>query len=191
MYLRDRGQTEIGAFGISHHDDPLNIRDLAVLKQVCTPVSVAFDDSAVADFFDECVDEGGKPEHFARIWLHTHPGNSPLPSPTDEETFARVFGRCDWAVMFILAAGGEMYARLRFSAGPGAQVHLKTVVDFEHRFPAADFNRWNDEYQQNVQAELLSQHWPRITEQRLADLAGVIDPGDLETEFRRLAEAAV
>src|SRR5947209_14095353 len=42
-------------------------------------------------------------EQFARLFMHTHPGNSPQPSATDEETFARVFGRCDWAVMFILA----------------------------------------------------------------------------------------
>ena len=63
---------------------------------------------------------GLPPERFARIWVHTHPGKSPHPSITDEETFQRCFGNSDWAVMFILARGGQSYARLRLNAGPGA-----------------------------------------------------------------------
>ena len=83
--------------------------------------SVAFDDEAVADFFDHQVDAGRKPEQFARIWLHSHPGDSPQPSTVDEETFERVFGRCQWAVMFVVGRSGKTYARLRFSVGPGAR----------------------------------------------------------------------
>ena len=49
------------------------------------------------------------------------PDDCPSPSSVDEETFARVFGGCDWAVMFILARGGATYARLRFNTGPGAK----------------------------------------------------------------------
>ena len=41
------------------------------------------------------------------------------PSGTDEETFARCFGSSDWALMFILARGGETYVRLALHAGPG------------------------------------------------------------------------
>jgi predicted PurR-regulated permease PerM len=33
---------------------------------------VAFDDAAVADFFDEQVDQGVVPERCGRIWIHTH-----------------------------------------------------------------------------------------------------------------------
>jgi proteasome lid subunit RPN8/RPN11 len=83
---------------------------------------VAFDDTAVAEFFDEQVDAGRRPEQFARIWVHTHPGECPWPSGVDERTFADAFGHCDWSVMFILARGGQTYARLQFRAGPGAQV---------------------------------------------------------------------
>ena len=57
------------------------------------------DDEAVSVFFEDQVDLGRKPEQFFRLWCHTHPGDSPDPSSIDEETFARVFGRCDWAVM--------------------------------------------------------------------------------------------
>lgn len=67
----------------------------------------------MADFFEDRVEAGLAPERFARLWIHTHPGHSPQPSGLDEETFDRVFGRCNWSVMFILARGGSTYCRLR------------------------------------------------------------------------------
>jgi hypothetical protein len=70
------------------------------------------------------------PQQFARLWIHTHPGACPEPSFTDEQTFARVFGGCDWSVMFILAKGGASYARLHFGAGPGADLPLAVRVDW-------------------------------------------------------------
>jgi proteasome lid subunit RPN8/RPN11 len=127
LFLRDVGDTEIGAFGIAANDDFLFVEDVQLVAQACTSVSVKFDDAAVATFFDEQVDRG-RPELFARLWLHTHPGNSAEPSGTDEATFARVFGRSDWAVMFILAAGGQTSARLQLNVGPGAEVQLPVEV---------------------------------------------------------------
>ena len=93
--------------------DLLLVEDVRLVRQTCDWASVAFDDAAVADFFDEQVDAGRQPEEFGRIWVHTHPGDSAGPSLTDEETFARVFGGCDWAVMLILARAARRYARLR------------------------------------------------------------------------------
>ena len=104
------------------------------MQQTCTWISAEFDDQSVADFFDDQVDEGRKPEEFFRLFMHTHPGNSPQPSMTDEETFARVFGRTDWAVMFILARGGQCYARLRYNVGPGLDVELPVDVDYGRPF---------------------------------------------------------
>ncbi|PHS04717.1 MAG: hypothetical protein COA78_16200 [Blastopirellula sp.] len=40
---------------------------------------------------------------------HTHPDNSAQPSPTDEETFLRVFGKAEWALIFILAKENQSY----------------------------------------------------------------------------------
>ena len=82
--------------------------------------------------------------------MHTHPGDSPQPSATDEETFARVFGGCDWAVMFILARGGQCYARLRYNVGPGVEVELPVEVDYGRPFAATEMERWHDEYLSNV-----------------------------------------
>jgi len=99
LYLRDLGPTEIGGFGISTADDLLLVEDFILVEQLCTPFTVCFVDTAVADFFDLQVERGLEPRRFGRLWLHTHPGSSAEPSTTDEETFARCFGCADWALM--------------------------------------------------------------------------------------------
>jgi hypothetical protein len=150
LFLRDAGDTEIGGFGISAKDDLLLVEDIELVAQECTWVHVAFDDDAVADFFDRQVIAGRRPEEFARIWIHTHPGRSPEPSGTDEATFERVFGRSDWAVMFILARGGDTYARLRYNVGPGAEVNLPVEIEYGQPFAGSDVAAWQADYESNV-----------------------------------------
>jgi hypothetical protein len=153
------GHTEVGGFGISAEHNPLYVEDLAIVKQYATPVTVRFDDDAVAELF-------------ARLWIHTHPGDSAQPSGTDEETFARTFGACDWAVMFIVNRSAQTYARLSFSAGPGGQVLLPTAVHWTDlpkllaRTSLDDhLEQWRKEYATNV------------VEQVQAMLAGPQEPG--------------
>ena len=150
LFFRDRGRTEIGGFGVCDTDDLLNVREFLTVRQDVTAASVSFDDEAVADFFDAQVDAGRKPEQFARIWLHSHPGDSPQPSSIDEETFYRVFGTCQWAVMFVLAQNDKSYARLRFNVGPGGQVVIPVEVDYRPPFAASDRDAWETEYQANI-----------------------------------------
>jgi hypothetical protein len=151
LFLRDYGETEVGGFGITAHDDLLLIEDIRLVKQACTWAYVAFEDIAVADFFDEQVDAGRRPEQFARIWIHTHPGDCPQPSAMDEETFARVFCRSEWAIMFILAQGGQAFARLRYNVGPGTSLNLPVSIDYTRPFDGCDFADWEQEYLVNVQ----------------------------------------
>jgi proteasome lid subunit RPN8/RPN11 len=187
LFLRDAGNTEVGGFGISTATDLLLVRDLVLPRQTCSPVSVSFHDDAVADFFDQQVDLGFMVEQVGRIWIHTHPGDSPLPSGTDEATFARVFGRCDWAVMAILAEEGASYARLRFNAGPGGGSRIPVEVDFQCRFGAADPEGWKGEYEASVrgwrsealEAQAFSHPFSHLTD---------IDP--FEPAWRDLADAA-
>ncbi len=150
LFLRDAGDTEIGGFGITQSDDLLLVEDVRLVQQQCTEISVRFGDEAVADFFDRQVDQGRHPSQFARIWVHTHPCDCAQPSVTDEETFARCFGRADWAVMFILARGGQTYARLRFNVGPGGDLEIPHEVDFSRPFDAARQDAWDQEYQEHV-----------------------------------------
>jgi hypothetical protein len=130
QFLCHAGPTEVAAFGLSSKADPLYLDDVLVVKQRATSVSVAFDDGAVADLFDRMLDAGIPPARFGRVWLHTHPGVSVEPSGTDEATFARVFGACDWAVMAILGRTGRVSARLTFPAGPGGSQELAAAVDW-------------------------------------------------------------
>jgi hypothetical protein len=158
MFLH-AGDTEVGGFGISSEKRPLYIEDFVTVKQTVSAVTVAFDDTAVADYFDDCIDRGLTPARFARIWAHTHPGESPDPSSVDEETFHRVFGSCDWAVMLIVSRMHKTYARLSFSAGPGGAVLLPVNVDWA-TWPqvlidrggelSATFETWMDEYGKNI-----------------------------------------
>lgn len=150
LFLRDAGDTEVGGFGVSAADDLLLIDDVQLVRQVCDLASVVFDDASVADYFDRQVDARVSMARCGRIWLHTHPGDSPQPSMTDEETFARVFGHTDWAIMFILARCGRTYARLRFHVGPGGDIELPVQVDYTQPFAASDHAGWLAEYQANV-----------------------------------------
>jgi proteasome lid subunit RPN8/RPN11 len=141
---------EVGGFGITEADDLLFVTDFALVKQKVTAVSVSFDDESVADFFEDQVEAGRKPEQFARLWLHTHPGDSSEPSMTDEQTFARVFGKCDWSIMCIVSQDGSTFARLRFGVGPGGEVKMPVCVDYDYEFDAADFELWTQQYKTNV-----------------------------------------
>jgi proteasome lid subunit RPN8/RPN11 len=149
-YFCHRGDTEIGGFAQTGADDLLLVEDFLTVRQRVSVASVAFDDTAVADLFESQVEAARKPEQFARIWLHTHPGTSPTPSSVDEETFARSFGPCDWAIMFILARGGKTYARLRFNIGPGGEVEIPVEVDYGASFGAADHVAWEAEYAAHI-----------------------------------------
>ncbi|HWL10514.1 MAG TPA: hypothetical protein VNQ76_19065, partial [Planctomicrobium sp.] len=133
MYLSDLGPTEVGGFGISAPDDLLFVQDIQLVQQHCTESFVAFDDISVADFFEDQIDFGRRPEEVGRIWIHTHPGSCPQPSPTDYSTFECVFGGCDWAVMMIIARSGDTYAELHWRAG-SASLPINLEVDFTQPF---------------------------------------------------------
>ena len=148
------GPTEIAGFGITDAKNPAYVKDFATIKQVAYSCYFKFDASATADFFDQQVDAGRNPCEFARIWLHTHPGDSPQPSGTDERVFAEVFGRCDWAIMFILARSGKTYCRLKFNTGPGGVIDTPVVVDYSEPFQGSDFEAWKKEYDTNIQQQI-------------------------------------
>jgi proteasome lid subunit RPN8/RPN11 len=150
LYFRDKSDCEVGGFGITKPDDLLSVIEFVTVKQEVTAVSVKFDDEAVGGFFDEQVDLGRKPEQFGRIWLHSHPGDSPSPSMTDEDTFKRVFGSCQWAIMFIVAQNNKSYAKLSFNVGPGGQVLIPVEIDYSQEFGPSNQEMWDAEYKANV-----------------------------------------
>jgi len=62
LYFRDKSDNEVGGFGITEPDDLLFVKEFITVKQEVTAVSVKFDDEAVANFFEDQVDLGRKPE---------------------------------------------------------------------------------------------------------------------------------
>jgi len=151
--MRDMTDNEVAGFGITDADDLLFVKEFIIIKQQVTCVSFKFDDQAISDFFEEQVDLGRKPEQFARIWLHSHPGDFSEPSTTDEQTFARVFGSCDWSIMFIVARNDNTFARLKFNTGPGCEINLPVCIDYSHDFESANFELWKEQYKSNVNVD--------------------------------------
>ena len=185
LYFRDRSDSEVGGFGIADSDDLLLVQEFVTVKQQVTSFSVQFDDEAVSRFFDDQVDRGRKPEHFARLWCHTHPGIGPEPSSVDEETFARVFGPCQWAVMCIIAQDGSAYARLSFHVGPGGQILIPIAVDYSREFGPTDHEAWEDEYTTNVRAvQPLDLPSETAITRRASSACGL--PYDFVDEFERM-----
>jgi len=89
-------------------------------------------------------------ENRSRLKIHGIVSNPNLSSQTDEETFDRVFGRSDWAVMFILARTGQTYARLKFNVGPTAEFEIPVKRDYSQTFAGCDPELWEDEYLDHV-----------------------------------------
>ena len=183
IYFRDNSESEVGGFGITAEDDLLYVQDFITVKQKVTFASVKFDDEAVANYFEDQVDLGRQPQHFARIWLHTHPGDCPRPSMTDEETFQRVFGGCDFGIMCIIAQGNQSYARISFNVGPGGQVLIPVQVDYSEPFEGSDYKRWDYEFTENVHEEVFLK---RTTDSQESIFGNDVMPYDFLEEFEQM-----
>lgn len=154
-------ETEVAAMAISSADDPLYIDRIALVKQRASACYVELDDDAVADHIQACAEQGIAPARCGRIWMHTHPGNSATPSATDEQTFARAFGGCDWSIMFILARGGAIYARLQLASLPGLRIELAVKIDWSawpavvpQLLDARPLQTWRKQIDELVELEL-------------------------------------
>ncbi len=151
LFLRDCDGTEVGGFGISVRSDLMLVEDVRLVTQQCTATSVQFSETAVQELFAEPACDQQRDNHAGRIWIHTHPGDCARPSEADEETFARCCSNVTWAVMFIIAASGDTYARLQFNIGPRCSRRLLVDVDYAGEFQQADFAGWKSEYDTKVQ----------------------------------------
>ena len=88
LFLRDLGDTRGRRLRHRRGRRSALVEDVQLVRQVCTGASVAFDDQAVADFFDRQVDAGRSlPEQFAGSGCTPIRATSAEPSMTDEETF--------------------------------------------------------------------------------------------------------
>jgi len=150
LWMRDRGDTEVAGYATTATNDPLLVTDFRLVKQKCTGASFELDPDDLVDDVECTLDAGLAPWQTHNILCHTHPGNSASPSGMDEENFKNAFTAPDWAIMFIIAEGGEIYCRLKFNIGPGGTKNLKVSVDFGQEFKGSEHELWEREYQEKV-----------------------------------------
>lgn len=153
-FIRDLGDTEVGFFGVGAADNPLFIEDVMMVKQVCSGVTVEFDEDAVNAYVEDMAELGYTMDQCFRVWIHTHPGSSPTPSGVDETTFAKCFGAPAWSVMFIIAKGGDTYCRIKYTAGPGYAMTLPVEVTTDCAFPGVNYDEWIAEYEDCCSREI-------------------------------------
>ena len=154
LYMRDVGSTEVAGYGITSTEDPLLVTDFVLIKQKCTGVTFDLDPEDGAEHMERMMDAGLMPWMYSNILVHSHPGNSPSPSGTDETNFKKAFSHPDWAIMLIIAKDNSMYCRLKLNTGPGVEKLLKIQVDFSQDFQASDRKTWKIEYELKVTEEI-------------------------------------
>ena len=114
LFMRDVAKAEVGFYGISEEDDLLHLEDIQLPKQKVSVVTVDFDDAGLLEYADRMEAKDIDVARSTKIWMHTHPGPSPDPSRTDEQTFARLVSQLDmgdWMIMYILGTTGKYYCR--------------------------------------------------------------------------------
>jgi len=147
QYIKQKSTTEVSGFGITDPDDPLYITDFKLIKQNSTSATTDMTKEGIAEFDDKYGYELGLlPVNMMRVWIHTHPSFSATPSNTDEETFNEVFGKCNWAVMFILGEDNKYTCTLQYNTIPAGKFNIPMKVD---GFP--ENKEWDKELKENVQ----------------------------------------
>lgn len=150
LHFRDAGDTEVGMYGITSTEDPMLIIDVKLVKQECTGATVELDTEDSAAFVERMLDEGLAPWQCQNIWIHTHPGNCPEPSGTDEDNFKKNFSHPNWAIFFILANGGQTWCEAQFNVGPTCRVVVEHSIIYGGHFQGTDKKAWQAEYEKNV-----------------------------------------
>lgn len=150
-YLRDKGNTEIGCFGVAETPDPLLLTDIFLPVQECTMSTVDLDGQSLLKYRARCRAVGLDEKHSFRVWIHTHPKMSAKPSSVDETTYNLLFANADWGIMLIVSKSGEEYARVRYGGdGPQADAELDIAIDYSTPFPASDHATWDRIYAATV-----------------------------------------
>jgi hypothetical protein len=145
--------TEVGFMGVAYDvGHPLVIDELVMVKQEATAGQTEFDDDALVAFWKNQQQLGRQPIQFGRVWVHTHPRGVDGPSSHDEQTFKRIFGTYNWAIMLIITKEAKYFCRLRVTA-PG--VAIDKDIPVEILTEQKDTTEWDAEYDLAVQEPLV------------------------------------
>jgi len=121
---------EVSLMGISKNseDDIHRVVDVLCVPQECTGGNTEFLEKEYTDWrearmFDDKMD----PITFSRIWIHTHPGESPNPSNVDEDNFKKIKEDADFACMYIVAKKNKDYCRTMYDSRLGQKQTLESA----------------------------------------------------------------
>jgi len=117
---------EVAAYGLCYRNT-LHVYDLFIPKQEGAMAEVDMDPNDLAQFQGDLIARGGHPRDALRVWLHTHPMESPQPSGTDMATWRETFSSYDYAVMGIMGNTGKVYFRIATGLGD-----MRTEVELNY-----------------------------------------------------------
>lgn len=206
VYYLKEADTEVGGYGLTSSDDLLYVYDFNLILQESSVTTCEFDNVGLADYQCDMAEQGIAPEECMRIWIHTHPGQSPHPSGTDEDTCKQVFGKTSWGVMCIVSESLHTYARLVFSAGPGMGVEIPVAIDWKAPVEAPNYDECAADLEEYVTKKVytfkptksrwdgwdkrLPQQYPEATDTEASQPSICADTG-LPVETVKLVELAM
>lgn len=150
LTIRDSGDTEVGAYGVTSEKDPLLVIGLVLPKQTVSVTSVDVDGDDLLDLTEAMDKLGYSADRWSRVWCHTHPGNSATPSSVDEAYFKELDQ--EWSAMVILAENDETYCRFSWcpKSGAVASAVVDIEIDYECDFPGTSRKEWLKECDKKV-----------------------------------------
>lgn len=153
IYLRDLGDTEVSFFCVVDENEPNVICDVQLVKQVGSVATTDMDGAGLTEYLSRMDDQGFSPGHCFRVWLHTHPGDSPEPSGTDWTQYEKLKTTYEypWFAMLIISRTGKKFGRMFFSQGPGGESEVKWDVDWGYPGEEVIFEDWDEEYKTYVE----------------------------------------
>lgn len=121
---------EIGGFGYVERisDREFRLTKLVLLKRKTSAVSVEPAPEAYAEYVTQEIPEGKEKEEIGKIrfYWHSHPGMSPYPSLTDEESIKNLSAGRGWIIWMIINQKGEYV--LALESAPYFRIPLEIVV---------------------------------------------------------------
>lgn len=145
-----RKDVEVGGFAITSPEDPSLILDFVVLPQTSSSCEFDFSPDGMQNYLNEMVDAGISPNNCFRMYIHTHPGNSPQPSSVDNEQFDKLMQDYPWFGMIIFAKDLSTYARVKMTQGCGLEAELDLEIDWDVPCEPVDFNELDKIFDEKV-----------------------------------------
>ena len=153
--FKKAGELEMSGFCISSPDDPFLVVDFYTIKQECTGVETLMDDDDFARYMIKMAKAGVDPCRCMRIWVHSHPFSSAVPSPsgTDEDTFKERTGAdSEWAIMIILGKGSP-FLRLKVKSRLMEEEFFYDIdweIDWTSIVDESIVAEWGAEFKRNI-----------------------------------------